>query len=92
MSDPFDINCDTINCDDVMYRRDSFDHVKQWFDRAKQLGGEHLEALLVGNKIDLPQHQRQVSSAEGDALAIDLGIPFIETRYCYTILYCMYAL
>jgi GTPase SAR1 family protein len=30
--------------------------VKQWFDRAKQLGGEYLEAVLVGNKIDLPSH------------------------------------
>ena len=55
--------------------------MKQWFERAKQLGGEHLEALLVGNKIDLPQHQRQVSTAEGEELASDLGIPFIETRY-----------
>ena len=55
--------------------------MKQWFERAKQLGGEHLEALLVGNKIDLPQHQRQVSTTEGEALASDLGIPFIETRY-----------
>lgn len=60
-------------------RRESYDHVKQWFDRAKQLGGEYLEAILVGNKIDVPTHQRQVSTQEGENLAEDLMIPFIET-------------
>jgi GTPase SAR1 family protein len=34
-------------------RRDSFEHVKAWYDRAKQLGGEDLICVLVGNKNDL---------------------------------------
>lgn len=49
------------------------------YDRAKQLGGEYLETVLVGNKTDLPSHERQVSTQEGEALALELGIPYIET-------------
>ena len=59
--------------------RESFEHAQKWFDRAKQLGGEFLEAVLVGNKIDLPAHERQVSTQEGEALAAELGVPFVET-------------
>jgi len=33
----------------------------------------------VGNKIDLPLGERQVDTTEGEALAAELGIPFIET-------------
>jgi len=43
------------------------------------LPGEYLETILVGNKIDLPLHERQVSTVEGEGLAAELGIPFVET-------------
>jgi len=60
--------------------KESFDHVQQWYQRAKQLGGEDLELLLIGNKVDLPTYQRQVSVEDGELLAQQLGnIPFIET-------------
>jgi small GTP-binding protein len=59
--------------------RGSFDRVHAWFDRARQLGGEDVEMILVGNKIDLPDSQRQVSTEEGTALAAQLGISFAET-------------
>lgn len=97
--------------------RDSFVHAKSWFERAKQLGGEDIEAVLVGNKNDLSDAERQVSCwvggwvgtaltwlsdrssittaflcvtntrrlilkvsfTEGEALARELGIPFLET-------------
>ena len=59
--------------------KDSFEHVKNWYDRAKQLGGEDLVCILVGNKNDLPEESRQVSSTEGQLLADELGIPFLET-------------
>jgi len=39
-------------------RRDSFEHIQKWFERAKQLGGEDLEVVLIGNKNDLPIDQR----------------------------------
>lgn len=57
--------------------KSSFEHVRQWYDRAKMLGGSDLECLLVGNKIDLAN--RQVSFEEGSELAQELGVSFIET-------------
>nr|KAF7394279.1 hypothetical protein H0235_016874 [Vespula pensylvanica] len=39
---------------------------------------EHIPLVLVGNKFDL-QHQREVSTEEGKALAEQLGCPFYET-------------
>ncbi len=33
----------------------------------------------MGNKIDLPLHERQVSTVEGEGLAAELGVPFVET-------------
>jgi GTPase SAR1 family protein len=60
-------------------RRDSFEHVQNWYSRARQLGGEHLETVLIGNKSDLSLTDRQVSTEEGDALAKELGMPFVET-------------
>lgn len=60
-------------------RKDSFEHARNWYDRAIQLGGENLETVLIGNKTDLPIDQREVSTEEGEMLANELGIPFIET-------------
>ena len=59
--------------------RGSFEHVKKWYERAKQLGGEYLEVLLVGNKIDLPSASRVVSSEEAEQLANELNIMYVET-------------
>jgi Ras-related protein Rab-1A len=59
--------------------RDSFEHVSKWYDRARQLGGEDLITILVGNKIDLPDHERQVTTQEGELYARELNIPFLET-------------
>lgn len=55
----------------------SFEKVKSWYDRAKMLGGSDLECILIGNKIDL--QEREVSYEEGNALATELGIAFLET-------------
>ncbi len=60
-------------------RRDSFEHVQNWYSRAKQLGGEDLETVLIGNKNDLSSADRQVSTQEGEDLAKELGMPFVET-------------
>jgi GTPase SAR1 family protein len=60
-------------------RRDSFEHVQSWYDRAKQLGGEDICPILVGNKCDLDESSRQVSAAEGEELGKVLGVPYVET-------------
>jgi len=60
--------------------KESFAHIKNWYDRAKQLGGESMETVIVGNKTDLSDDLRQVSSLEGQELAAELGgLPFLET-------------
>lgn len=59
--------------------RESFEHVSRWYERARQLGGEDLVTILVGNKIDLPDHERQVTTQEGELYARELNIPFLET-------------
>ena len=59
-------------------RRESFERVQTWFERARQLGGQDLECVLVGNKSDLGEAERQVSFADGEALGARLGVPFVE--------------
>lgn len=57
--------------------RSSFEHVKAWYDRAKLLGGEEMETILVGNKSDLLE--REVSVEEGEAAAKELDVVYVET-------------
>lgn len=42
-------------------------------------GAESLPMVLIGNKCDVDDSQREVSYEEGQKLAQSLGIPFIET-------------
>ena len=35
--------------------------------------------IIVGNKVDCNQSDRQVTTAEGEQLAKKYGVPFIET-------------
>lgn len=43
----------------------------------RKYGEEKIEMILVGNKNDL-SHERQVSYDDGESLANQLNIPFIE--------------
>ena len=58
--------------------RASFEHVHSWYQRAKQLGGEDMEVVLVGNKCDLIDLEREVTTEEGQALAADLDVNVVE--------------
>ena len=60
-------------------QEESFQHVRKWHERAVQLGGQDMECLLIGNKSDLTDSQRRVSTQQGSELAEQLGIPFVET-------------
>ena len=40
--------------------RDSFEHAQSWYERAKQLGGQEMETVLIGNKNDIEDMERQV--------------------------------
>jgi Ras-related protein Rab-6A len=56
----------------------SFSNVTKWIDDAKTIRGNDLLIILVANKIDQVE-KRQVSLEEGQALAKELGVMFIET-------------
>jgi GTPase SAR1 family protein len=67
-----------FDCFCTLALRDSFEKVRSWYQRAKQLGGEDIEPILIGNKSDLG-NSREVSTSEGQALAKELGVAFMET-------------
>lgn len=50
----------------------------RWIEDAKAIRGNDLMIILVGNKIDLAE-KRQVGTEEGQALAKELGVMFIES-------------
>ena len=58
-------------------RRDSFDNIKHWFEQIKTISPEII-LVLCANKTDL-KNSRVVSTTEGENLAIELGISYIET-------------
>ena len=55
----------------------SFNNVNKWIDDAKAIRGNDLMIILVGNKIDVAE-KRQVGTEEGQALARELDVMFIE--------------
>eukprot|EP01013_Petalomonas_cantuscygni_P038163 TRINITY_DN69208_c0_g1_i1.p2 TRINITY_DN69208_c0_g1~~TRINITY_DN69208_c0_g1_i1.p2 ORF type:complete len:217 (+),score=39.81 TRINITY_DN69208_c0_g1_i1:205-855(+) len=59
-------------------RRETFDHLTQWLEDARQNASIHMTIILIGNKSDL-EARRQVSTAEGQAFAAEHGLLFIET-------------
>jgi small GTP-binding protein len=58
-------------------RRETFENIKNWLEEVRSVAPK-IVLILVGNKIDL-EGQREVSREEGEKLAEDLGIPYIET-------------
>ena len=58
--------------------KDSFKNVTKWIDDSKAIRGNDLMIILVGNKIDLAE-RRQVGTEEGQAMAKELGVMFVET-------------
>ncbi|MFW9987491.1 MAG: Rab family GTPase [Candidatus Odinarchaeota archaeon] len=58
--------------------RESFQHVKKWYDIITKVTLSHIVLILVGNKVDL-NTSRVVSTEEGMKLAKDLGIYYMET-------------
>ena len=57
--------------------RVSFNNVKTWVSDARNYRGNDVSIILVGNKIDLAD-KRKVSSEEGESLAKELEVMFIE--------------
>ena len=58
---------------------DSFEQIKFKYERIQQLKNkEKVSIVIVGNKCDLPDSQRKVSKDEGQNLANNLGVSFME--------------
>ena len=60
-----------------MTDRDTFDNVKTWMHEIDKYATNGVCKILVGNKSDL-EDQRQVSFEEGQELAKQYEIPFLE--------------
>ena len=59
--------------------RKSLDVVKVMNDKIlNACGTERIPRVLVANKCDMPNPQREVSREEGQAIANEMGIPFVE--------------
>jgi len=58
--------------------RESFREVENWMEDVDRIAGRGMVKILIGNKCDM-EKERQVSYADGNKLAEDLGMKFIET-------------
>lgn len=55
----------------------TFANIKQWFKTVNEHANDEAQLLLVGNKSDMDT--RVVTTEQGEALAKELGLPFIES-------------
>ena len=53
--------------------RESYEHAREWAERARRVAGDDVSMLLVGNKLDLADGERDVGVAEGKLLADELS-------------------
>ncbi|KAF2133453.1 NCA2-domain-containing protein [Dothidotthia symphoricarpi CBS 119687] len=55
----------------------SFTNIRTWFSNVEQHATEGVNKILIGNKCDW-EEKRVISTERGQALADELGIPFLE--------------
>lgn len=58
--------------------RKSFNSMENWIKQINESQPESMCKIMVGNKVDCKESERQVSLAEGTALASKYGVSFIE--------------
>ena len=59
-------------------RKETFDHITKWLNEVKSNGSKDICCILIGNKKDL-EEQRQVKYEEGEKLAKENNLLFLET-------------
>jgi Ras-related protein Rab-6A len=59
--------------------RASFSNTAKWIEDVRSERGNDVVIVLVGNKTDLSEGKRLVSTEEGELRAKELGVMFIET-------------
>ncbi|EFJ31501.1 rab family GTPase [Selaginella moellendorffii] len=57
----------------------SFNNIRNWVKNIEQNASENVSRVLVGNKADMDESKRAVTTAQGQALANEYGIRFFET-------------
>lgn len=57
--------------------RKTFNSMENWLKQINESQPETISKVIVGNKADVPDSERQVSKAEGEALAKKYGVQFI---------------
>jgi Ras-related protein Rab-8A len=56
----------------------SFDNIKTWIHNIEQHASEDVEKMILGNKCDM-EDKRVISKEQGQKLAQEHGVPFMET-------------
>ncbi|KAF9623551.1 hypothetical protein IFM89_003341 [Coptis chinensis] len=62
-----------------IYYESSFNNIKNCISDVKHYARDNVYEVLVGNKADMGESERVVSTSEGQALADEYGIKFFET-------------
>ena len=57
--------------------RESFENISYWMSKIKENAKSDINVILVGNKLDR-ESDRQVSREEGEAMARNYNISFLE--------------
>jgi len=58
-------------------KKETFNTIRKWWNKILDYKDKHFPVILVGNKCDL-EDKRQVQKEEGENIAKELGIKFIE--------------
>lgn len=68
-----------MNCVERVFRLtiSTASDIRTWFSNVEQHASEGVNKILIGNKCDW-EEKRAVSTEQGQALADELGIPFLE--------------
>uniref|UniRef100_A0A8C3ATB6 small monomeric GTPase n=1 Tax=Cyclopterus lumpus TaxID=8103 RepID=A0A8C3ATB6_CYCLU len=56
----------------------SFDNIRAWLTEIHEYAQQDVVVMLLGNKVD-STHDRMVKREEGEKLAKEFGVPFMET-------------
>lgn len=59
--------------------RKTFNNLENWLKQINDSQPENISKIIVGNKSDCEESERQVSKAEGEALANKFRVGFLES-------------
>jgi len=60
-------------------RRETFEHVPSWLEDCRKYSSANIVVMLIGNKCDIAESARTVSTEEGQEFANKNGLTFLET-------------